>query len=92
MLGTGQMNRQRVGDFGGDCILQREDVGEIFLKPLGPQLPAARHFDQTRGDSQTIAIPLDRAPEHRRDAELPGRRECILVGTTVASDRTERLH
>ncbi len=58
-----QPDRQCIRHF-RDRILHGEDVGEVFVKIFRPQLTIVLHIQKARGDSQTIAVTLDRPVEH----------------------------
>src|SRR5262245_24512462 len=55
----------------GDCyslcdfVLQRENVGEVTIVTLGPNMISRLGFDQLRSDADTIAEFAQAAFEHR---------------------------
>ncbi len=54
----------------GDLVLQREDVGEIAVVPVGPDVVASLGFDQLGGDANAIGGPSHAAFEHVAHAEF----------------------
>src|SRR5437764_14379078 len=75
---------QRRRDRIGDLVLNREDVGERAIIPLGPDVPAAFCLDQLRGDADLAAGRAQTAFEHiahaELDANLPDIGGSALVG------------
>ena len=45
---------QRVSDRFGDLALDTEDVGELAIKGIGPQMRIAGHLDELDGDAHLI--------------------------------------
>src|SRR5262249_56403206 len=66
-----QRDRERAHDLLHHLVLGREDVGEIAIEPLGPQMPAAAGIDELRRDAHAIAGLADAALEHEAHAEIP---------------------
>ena len=61
---------ERVDDPVRDFVLDREDVGQVAVVALGPEMPAVAGIDELRGDAHAVAGAADRAFEHRAHAKL----------------------
>ena len=80
-LGGQQLHLQRVDDRGGDLVLQLEDVRDLAVVGLRPQVRTVGRPDQLGGDPERVAGFPDTALEHVVDAErLRDRRD---VGVLV---------
>jgi hypothetical protein len=64
--GRGDGDRHRLGD----VVLQRKNVSEIAVVPLGPDMIAGLGLDQLRGDADAICGPSHAAFEDIAHAEL----------------------
>ena len=62
---------QRGGDGDGDFALDAEDVVELAVVDLGPQMPVGRSLDQLDVDAHRVAFALHAAFQNVGDAELP---------------------
>src|SRR5262249_59851181 len=71
LLALRQRDRERADDLLHHLVLGCEDVGEIAIEPLGPQMPAAAGIDELRRDAHAIAGLADAALEHEAHAESP---------------------
>jgi hypothetical protein len=70
LLPLRQRDRQRADDLLHHLVLRREDVCEIAIEPLRPEMPAAAGIDELRRDAHAIAG-LAHAPfEHKAHAEI----------------------
>ena len=65
---------KRSGDRARDLVLHVEDVLQLAVVALGPELEAVARVDQLHGDADAVARAAHAALEHRRDAELVGDR------------------
>ena len=70
MLAAGKLGLQGVGDSFGDLALDTEDVGELAIKGIGPQMRIAGHLDELDGDAHLIGGFLDAAFKDVRYAKL----------------------
>ena len=59
-----QLELQRLDDRLGDLVLQREDVVEVAVVALGPDVAAGRAVDELRGDAHAVAGFAHAAFEH----------------------------
>jgi hypothetical protein len=66
----GQRHRERAHDLLNHLVLRGEDVGEIAIEALGPDVPAALGIDELRGDAHAVAGFADRAFEHEAHAQV----------------------
>ncbi len=57
-------------DGGGDLVLDGEDVGELAVVALGPDVAVGRGVDQLDGDAHPVAGLAHAALDHVLDAEL----------------------
>src|SRR5262249_59862481 len=71
LLALRQRDRERADDLPHPLVLGCEDVGEIAIEPLGPQMPAAAGIDELRRDAHPIASPPDATLRHGSHAESP---------------------
>ncbi len=70
LLGRQQLQLQRLDDGFGDLVLQREDVVQIPVEALGPEVAVGRAVDELRGDAHAVAR-LAHAPlEHVAHLQL----------------------
>src|SRR5215471_12663881 len=65
-----QLGLDRRHDPFGDLVLHGEDVAEIAVVALGPNVIAGFRLDQLRGDPQPVAALADASFEHVAHAEL----------------------
>ena len=70
LLARRQLDRQRADDLLHHFVLGREDVGQLAIEPVGPEMPAAPGIDELGGDAYAIAGLADAALEHEPHAEL----------------------
>ena len=70
LLALRQLDRQRADDLLDHLVLRREDVREIAIEPLGPEMPAAAGIDELRRDAHAIAGLADAALEHEAHAQV----------------------
>ena len=66
-----QLQLHRGDDRLRNLVLQREDVVEVAVVALRPQVAAGRAVDQLRGDAHALAGLAHAALEHVADPELP---------------------
>ena len=66
-----QLEFQRRDDGLGDLVLQREDVVQVAVVALGPEVVVARRLDQLGGDADAPARAPHAALEHVADLQLP---------------------
>jgi hypothetical protein len=65
-----QLEPQGRNDLLGDLILDRENVGEVAIVALGPEMVAGRSVDQLGGDPNAVAGLAHAAFQHVADAEF----------------------
>ena len=65
-----QRDRQRADDLLHYLVLRREDVREIAVEPLGPEMPAGAGIDELRRDAHAFAGLADAALEHKAHAQV----------------------
>jgi hypothetical protein len=53
-FGVGQRWLDCHDDTRGDLVLNREDVGQLMVVTLGPEMGAGRSIDQLAGDTHTL--------------------------------------
>ena len=70
LLDFAELDRQRFDDLLHHLVLDGEDVGQLAVVALGPQMAAARGVDELRGDAHAVAGLADAAFEHEAHAEL----------------------
>ena len=68
-----QPQLQRIGDRLRNLVLDRENIGEVAVVALGPDMVAGRAVDQLRGDAHAGARLAHAAFEDVSDAELARR-------------------
>ena len=56
----------------GDLVLDGEDVGEVAVVAVGPEMAAGRPFDQLGVDPHPVPGLADAALDHIGDAQLLG--------------------
>ena len=82
-LARGQVDLQRGDDGARDLVLEVEDVLEVAIVALRPEVKAGRGVDQLRIDPDPVRRAPDAAFEHVADpqvvGDLPGRRRPSLV-------------
>src|SRR5262245_62771309 len=69
LLALRQRDRQRADDLLHHLVLRREDVREIAIEPLSPEMPAVAGIDELRRDAHTIAGLAGAALEHTATAQ-----------------------
>ena len=69
-LGRTERDLERVYDPMRDVILNLEDIGQVAVVAVSPQMRAVSRVDELRRDTHTIARPADRAFEDRSHAKL----------------------
>ena len=62
LLGLGQRGSMTPGDARGDLVLDGEDVAEVAVVALGPDMGAGGRVDQLRRDAHADCRPCDRLP------------------------------
>ena len=70
LLGRIQLRLDRRDHPLGDLVLHRENVGEVAVVALGPDVVAGCGFDQLRGDADAVAGFAHAAFEHIAHAKL----------------------
>ena len=70
LLALRQRERQRADDLLYHLVLRREDVREIAIEPLGPEMPAGAGIDELRRDAHALAGLADAALEHKAHAQV----------------------
>ena len=69
-LGLLEPRRDRADDARRHLVLQLEDVLELAVEPVGPEMRAGRGIDQLAGDAHPAAGLAHAALEHVAHAEL----------------------
>ena len=70
LLGTaGQPDLERRADGAGDLFLHLEDIGDIPVVAVGPELVAVVGIDQLGADPQAAPAPPHTPLQHRADTE-----------------------
>lgn len=64
-----QLDLEPIDDAERDFVLEREDFGVGAVESLGPEVKAAPHLDELRGDAQLLAGLANAPLEHGVDAE-----------------------
>src|SRR5439155_11840374 len=64
-LGAGQLQAQLFGNLFRDLFLDYEDIGELAIVLLSPDLAVVLHLDELDADRQTISALSHPAGEHR---------------------------
>ena len=72
-LGLLEPRRDRADHARGHPVLQVEDVGELAVEPVGPQMRAGRRVDQLAGDAHAARPPCARCPRARSARPARGR-------------------
>src|SRR5208283_1014628 len=67
-----QFDLQGLNDLPGDLVLDYEDVVQLAIEAVGPEMSSGFRVDQLRGDPDAVASAADAALEHRPDAEFTG--------------------
>src|SRR6266851_9768843 len=70
LLALRQRDRQRADDLLYHLVLRREDVREIAIEPLGPEMPAAAGINELRRDAHAIARLADAALKHKAHTQV----------------------
>ena len=87
-----QLNLNLVGDGARDVALQRQDIPQVALVLLGPQVRIRRRVNQLGGDSDASLRPQDRAFDDGIDVERLRDLGQWLSSALVAHDRRARDH
>src|SRR5262249_17768556 len=69
-LALRQLDRERADDLLYHLVLRREDVREIAIESLGPEMPAAAGVNELRRDAHAIAGLADAALEHEANTQV----------------------
>ena len=70
LFGWAERDLERVDDPVRDVVLDLEDIGQIAVVAVGPEMRAVGRVDELRRDPHAIAGAADRAFEHRAHAKL----------------------
>ena len=70
LFGRAERDFERVDDAVRDVVLDLEDIGQIAVVAVGPQVTAGCRVDELRGDPHALAGAADGAFEHRPHAKL----------------------
>ncbi len=62
----GEHHPKRLHDVLRDLVLHREDVLQVPVVTLGPEMISVGHVDQLRGDPEPVAGLANAALQHRR--------------------------
>src|SRR6516225_4021876 len=69
-LGTGQRRLDRGGDTGGDVVLHSEDVGQVPVVTLGPEMGTGGYVDELAADAHPLARSAHAAFEDIANSEF----------------------
>ena len=69
-LGADQFEIERHRDPARDLVLQREQVADVAVEALGPEMRVGRGVDQLGVDANPVLRSLDTAFQHVTHAEL----------------------
>src|SRR5439155_8434729 len=69
-LSAGQCWLNRGGDARGDVVLHGEDIGQIAVITVGPEMSAGRCIDQLAGDAHALANLAHAAFENIADPKI----------------------
>ena len=67
-----ELDLQLLDDGLGDFVLDRENVGQIAVEAVGPQMPAGGAVDQLAGDPHPLAGLADASLKNEFHAQLGG--------------------
>src|SRR6516225_5676555 len=70
LLGLGQRRLDGCGDTRGNLVLHGENIVEVTVIPVSPDMSAGARIDQLRGYAHPVAAPAHRAFEHVSDPHL----------------------
>src|SRR6516162_240352 len=87
-----QLDRQGADNARGDLILYREDVDELTVVALGPNMSAACRVDELSCYARPVTGAAHASFEHIFDAELAGNRRNIDRLTFVGEGRVASDH
>src|SRR6516162_3330078 len=92
LFGLGQRRLDDPGDAGGNLVLYGEDVAEVAVVAIGPDVSAGDCIDQLRGDAHPIAGLADAPFEDVAHPQLPP--DPIHIGglALVAAARIASYH
>ena len=65
----GQIERERADNLLRHVVLNSEDIGQVPIETLGPQMPARSRVDELRGDPHPVAGFADAPFQHIAHAE-----------------------
>ena len=65
-----QRGRQGAGDGGGEFVLHREDIDQVAIVAIGPDMAAGRRVDQLRGQADASAGFADAAFQNVADTQF----------------------
>ena len=86
-----QDHLQLRGDGPRDVLLQLEDVGEVSVVVLRPEVESVRNLHELGGDAHAVALLPDRALQNVRDAEgLPDGAQVVVLPLEVEGRRPPR--
>ena len=88
----GQLHLNFVGDGASDVALQRQDIAQVALVLLGPQVRIRRRVNQLRGDSNAAVRSQHRALDDGIDVERLRDLGQRLSSALVAHHRGARDH
>ena|SRR5207249_2109849 len=70
LLGTGEPCLEGAGNFPGDLTFDSEDIGQLAIEVIGPQMGISLRINQLNIHSYLVGRPLHRAFEDVCDAKL----------------------
>jgi hypothetical protein len=96
LFDAAELDRQRLDDLVHDLVLCGEDVVQLAVEAVGPQMAAALGVDQLGGDAHAVAGLADRAFQHEAHAELAAdllhlHRPALVGEGGIARDHEQRL-
>ncbi len=89
---SAQVERQRGRHLLRDGVLHGEDVGEVVVEGLGPELLALASAQKLDGDAEPLIDLLDAPLEDRVDPECLAHFKWIADGSRVLQHRAGRAH
>jgi hypothetical protein len=78
-FGVHQFDLKHAGEARDHFVLELEQVRDVFLEPVGPEMRAGLGVDELRVDAHPVEVALHRAFEHVSHAELLGDRLGVEV-------------
>src|SRR5215813_9041637 len=85
-----QLHAQALGYLPGDFFLEREDVGDLPVVPLAPELRSLHHIHQLGADHQSIAPLHNPSREYDTHVQLAPDRLRVEILALVAEYRAAR--